>query len=765
MKLAFRLARLLGRSRRYAVAFLPVLVAIGLGTAVLLGLRAADLSPEQAATAAFGAADGSTALKDQIRPGEDFPELPDVGQQTMDPQVTAFVNWRLSEDELWSGVYIEQAMPSFVTEGKVVLRSGRWPTGRGELVSTSSTPFTIGQSVTSEPEGLGGVVVGIVDLPLHRDPPQVLALPGGWERWDIGEENAELAGLQAQVTYFWTAQDPGRVAADLDRLSDEGGSFSRSGTAAQTMQMARVSAKDLLERGLPITLVIAMGALSTAALLARFHRRNLARVGAVGVPRRTLRLTTVLGAGAGVAVATVLGYGVGLLVTAGTRRILGARSARELRPWEWGNAILAADLVVAVVVILVLAVALAGGRRRRARQPPRLPRTAPAWIGVGSALAVAALASSPLPSFWVLLGIVTGVAVLAACLAVAALDRGREPALGPSLAGRRLIRTRRHELAALTGVLTASVTAVAATIAIAGGAVAHLNRVSGTGYPPGLALFMPGALSAEAAERAQDSFEDHVGLRPEDRVQVDYGLVRVHGDAVPGWVFSSTVDVERVFGALSPGQRDVLRTGLLSPEVTQEPGAGQVGVGWELRWLRAVALADRVDLVDTQAATLYPGLSAEQDRLAAAWAEDEGFSPGLVQATERAPDLPIPWPTQMAAAGFGVVVVAVVFLAIRGELAAYRGLLGTFSALGLGRGWVTGVGVAVGRRIGVTAGGCALLGTWLAVLVAKRALSGSMRLVGVPWIAVVVLCCAVALGAMGGGALAARRMTGRDRTA
>lgn len=767
MKTSVRLARLLSRSRRHSWTFIPLFVGVALGVVTLLGLRAAELSPTQAATAAFGSADGSTALTEQIRPGERAPDLPDVGQQSVTTQLTAFVSWRLPEGDLWNGVYVEEELPSVAQEGRITLRSGRWPAGPDELAVTAAAPFTLGQTLTSSPEGLGGVVVGVVDLPLGHAPQQVLAAPGRWAAWDGGAEVADVAGLAGQMTYFWTASGADQVAAELDVLREEGAPLQKSGTATQTIEnAAAISAKDLLERDLPGALVILLGALSTGALLARFHRRNLTPMRSVGVPMATLRVTTALAASIGAVTAVLLGLATGLLLTLGARGAVASRSARELRPWEWGSPPLALALICAPVVVVLVAVGVAAARPRRqpARRLPELSRGIVVGVLLGCTLVSTVLASSPLPSFWVLLGIVVCVALMAACLAVTVVDRGKDPTLGPRLAARRLIRSRRRDLGAVTGLLAASVTVLAATLAIAGGSFAHLNRVSGTGYPPGLALFTSPGLSVTSAEQAQADFEQYVGLQPDNGVTVDYGLLEGNGETVPGWVFSSSEEVEQVFGSLSPEQQEVLADGALTPEVTEKPEPDELAVSWDLRWLRAVALEGRVNPVDTQVATLYPGLTSEQDRLAHGWAEARGFGPGLVQATEQAPDLSIPWQTQGAVAGLGAVIVVVVLLAMRGEMAAYRDLLGTFAAIGLGRPWITRVGATVGGRIGASAGLTALVGTGFAVLLAQRALRGSLSVTGIPWVAVIALCTSVIVGAGVGGALAARTATGRDRT-
>lgn len=744
-------------------------MALGLG--LIFMLRLATLAPEQSVREMFGTADGSTSWPEAVAPGSDVPGLPEAGQTDTVSQLVGSVTWLLPEGRTWNGVYLEEPLPSFFQNGRVVLAEGRWPTEPGEVVVSRAAPLTLNDRATSRPEGLSIAVVGVVDLPLGSSQQLVLGHPGAWSSWQLLPQEARTAGLSGQLFYYWLAPDPDATAAALDAtLVTDNAIFGSDTAVAAQVRSEGLSAKRILEQDLPGLLITLLGAISTGALLIRFINRNLAPLSASGVPRRTLQGAAAAMTLVGTAAALVLGYVASLLILWCARALAGPRLDHELRPWEWTTWSAQMGLAAAVLLPPVMSILAIVPRRRRLARTPRQRRDVSSvrlmWVAGGAGMVAVISSMAPLPSFWVLLTIVSALSLVAGCLAILLVDvglRGR-PGVGPRLAGQRMLAARRGPLGSFAGVLAAVLTVTGSTLAIAGGVTAHLNSMSGTGYPPGLALFMPSDLATDDVANMQKDFEEYVGVPPDSGIPILYATLQSAEGPEPIWLFTRIEEVERVLGGLDERQRATIQAVPLSTTTdTQDVQPDEIHVPQDLRWLSGVGLRDVVDATGGYDAVLYPDLDTEQDLLAAGWAAERGYSSGLVQATSRASDLPIPWPTQIGAAGFGLIILLVVMLALRGEIGAYRGLIGTFNALGLSPRWLNRVGADLGWRVGSAAAAAALIGSVASLLLASRSLHGALSVTGAPWIAVLILCFSAALGAAWGGSIAARKVSARDR--
>lgn len=766
---SFRLAGLLARTRALHLALLPLLVATLLTTLSMSALRTGELDDAQRIEAEFGQADGRKPIEKAISPGTPTPPAPDIRTGRSIAALVYSPSFR-DADQPTSTIVQEEPWPSFSSEGRYTLLEGRWPEQPGEVAVTPALGWNIGQEVTSVPEGLTVTVVGTAEAIYATDQDIVLAAPGTWAGWDITTERAEVANLRAELTFVWLSTDPEATAAALDKAypADSPGytATTREEALAAT---SGLSAQETLQRDLPALLVCILGALASGLLIIRFLRRNLDGLSRAGVSRTTLRLTALALSVSSTAATVIAAYAGALLLAGAMRPLLATRLTHPPRPWEWISEQVATLLVISfLLTALVGSLALprtAPAQQRAGRTARSASRVAPALTAVALTAAVV-LSAAPTGNLWQFVGIIALSALGAFGLAVVLIRlvaRRAPREVGATLAGRRLLQRRSAELGLMAGLLAAVVTVLATTLAVAAGTTAQLNKISGTGFPPGMAAFNSWTLPQEAAETWKETFESDLAIDPATGVNLIEHVTPSEQAAHRTWHLASVDDTEKLFGPLTAPQRHALETSQLTTAAEGSPAEpDQLTLPWDLRGITAITLEEAPppehdSAWPQQTMTVYTGLTPDQDALAAGWAEANGITPVVITATSRGGEVPTPLLPQLAAVLFGGIVMLLIALTLRGEVRAYGDLMTIFRSLGLGRPWITRVGTELGLWMGIGALAAGVTCSLLAILLCARALGGALLLSGVPWLAIMLLALSGVVGAAAGGAQAARR--------
>lgn len=771
------LVPMLVRTRTFRRGMLPLLLAVLLGWATALLTSSVTASPQQVATQALGSADGTTPWPTSLAPAEEDPVLPPVeGLQDVVVQKFTGLTWVRPDGQPWESVYLEEPMPSFLQEGRLELVTGRWPTDAGEVVVTAQTGLAPGQVLNAKVGRLEVDVVGVVSDVYAQDSVLVYGAPGTWAQWQIPADQVDLVYASAQVMTYWTSTDPFATATALDQALGAPAGQEWSTTADKLIDRSSgASSKRWLEVGVPVLVTVAIGAWISGSLIGRYSRRITDPLGKIGLDVRSLRRSTLTSFILGTTVGLVLAYAGVLGLLALTRPLLAARLDHPLSPWSWSTTELLASLILPWLVGPVAITMTAAPRHARPSRVRALGnRLTPLLAGgtAGVCLAgAAAFVVTPRPTFTSLLVLALLLTLAAALLSLAVLPLLSQPGrdVDHKLAARRMLSSRRATLGTGAAAITALTTLVALIVGVAGGTIAQLNHISGTGIPPGMALLHTD-LAGSAQAEVQASFEQYVGTTTPP---VPFGVGAQGGpdaedDPVPTLVLQSEQDVVSVFGDLSPEQRDLLTTSGLPthPEGAARTNQPALTIPWDMRWLEEIQVVTGQNPSWVEGSgLLYFGLTPAQDRDAGTWAEAHGYSSSLVQTTSGGGELGIPLRTQLITAGFGLITLLVSALWLRGELASWRPLLATLRAIGLGQGWVSRLAQHLGSRLGLTitltSAGVVLAG----VILAQRLLGGALRLQGVPWLAVVLLLLCGAVGTWLGATMAARNITPRERRA
>lgn len=760
------LVPLLLRTRSFRAAMVPLLVAALLGWTAYLSLEARHLSPDQKVTAALGGSDGATTVPALLDPGQAGPDLPVTFRGVHVDAVRILSVIDLETPTGQQGfTYQEQPLPNASIEGVLELREGRWPARPGEVVVSAASGLRVGDRLSAVHGKLNLTPVGVVSPVWERTAPLVVAAPGTWARWKVTPQEAQESGLQGYREVFWSSSDPAGAVTRLDRHV-ESGELDPSHTAAEVRAQATAfSGRAWLERRLPAVLAVWMGALATGGLLLRAVRRTTLPLRRVGLPTRDLHRATVLAAGLATGVVLVVAWLGALAATAVVRTTVLADGDAPLPPFRWWGPPLWIGALTAAFVVLVLAALPVEQRRRRSR---RRALSARVMAVAGAALCALALVGTLQgKGFTGILLVLAASCLGTALLAGAALGLVRATGpVGSGLLARRLVARQAVGLTSLVVVVALLSGVVGSTFAVAAGLITHLNASSSTGMPPGMAAIRPLEPGERPPEDLAGQFRQDLGLG--EPVTVWYGFTPgEEGREVPWWAVAQVADAERLFGDLTPDQEKALASRAGLPVVTDASDAhGPVlVVGQNLKWLQAVKLGEPKSSADTEVLWVHSGLTPEQDRQAAHWAEDHGRSPYAVWATHVADPIPIATGVQLAAGAFTLLTMLVCGLGMRGLVRSLMPLLAGLRASGLGARWLRAAVLQVALLVGCVAAAGGLAGVLLSVAGANPLVNHTISLGSLPWLALGLVAVGGPLGAVLGGLLASRRVRVQERRA
>lgn len=741
---------LLTRTPAFWRRVLPLTIGTVIATVSLGLLAAAQLAPLQQVESRLGSADGAVSAGKAVPAGSAAPALesrPHVISITT--ELTSFIE--LANPRISGTLYIETDWVSPAVAGRVELVSGRWPTQPGEVVVSKTVPLTPGSTSTTVVGPNTMDVVGVAHLVYSAATPAVMAAPGTWAAWPVTRRQAEQAGLTANRQLLFTATDPARVCSQLLADHTLAGDGLNCETRAGMYQLSATGnpVRFLLEQGLPALGIQLLAAVLAGGLVTRLLQRMMRPLSDVGLPSRSLRLAGLVQASVGSAAAIAAGLALGFGVTLLARPLVAAQLNHPLSP-------IAAPVSAALgglAALLVVLVAVRPLPPSRERRPHALSeRAADRLAAVGCSLIALSIAGTvQLPQALstvalVAVGTSVGFALLAPRLVLLASAADFVPSV--RLAAARALGSNSRTYAIHVALTATLVGLICSSLALASGLVANLNQNSGTGIPAGMVLLNvdeDGRL--KLTDQVVREFEKSLGLG--DPITVWQGVDQAGtGELTPWWAFPSINDAQHVFPGLSEGQVHALAAAG-SVSLRPDSQTGHLQRPRDLRWLLELRISSSRPSTAYATSLLYLGLTPEQDELAAAWADDHGLAPGYVRATDAAADVPIPLLTAIGASAFAVSTGLMSSVAMRGELAALRGLLAAFNALGLGRRWCFGVIVTISLALS----GLAVILGWCSALVTaalvRFLLDDALLLGGVHWLVLA----AVGLGTVAGGAL------------
>ncbi len=382
------------------------------------------------------------------------------------------------------------------------------------------------------------------------------------------------------------------------------------------------------------------------------------------------------------------------------------------------------------------------------------------------ALAVvgAILAPPTLTTVALIIAAFCGGLALYAPVAILALSGAPAP-VGRRLAAIRALGANSRGFAIHVGVTTCLVGLVASTLALLTGLLANLNRNSGTGLPAGIAMVnvrdegkVP--LSADVVGRFRSD------LRLGEPVDVWRGVDEnaKTQDQTPWWTFRSVADARRLLPWIGDDQARTLeasaRLATVAPDERPRPDA--VALPWAMRWLAEIRIAASPPPGTFSVSAAFAGLSREQDIAASRWASANGVADGYIWTAEVEPEVPLTTITAVSTVAFATLAAIMGAVAVRGEVAAMRGVLAGFHAMGLGARWCRQVIVLISTLAAGLAVIAGLLAAVLGVLASNYVLGGGVLIAGIPWHLVVMVCLGTLLGGAVGGAASSFRFGAQE---
>lgn len=758
----FSVMALVARTRAFWVRLLPLFVGTVAATAILGLLAASQLTPAQQIESRIGGADGAATAGRALPAGSAPVGLTvQAGATTLTTELTSFLE--LSDPRISGVLYVETEWASRSVAGRAILISGHWPTKPGEAVVTPAMNLRPGDSVKSVVGSNTLAVVGIANLVYSSDREAVLAAPGTWAAWPVTRAAAERADLTANRQLLFDAPDPGRTCEKLITDKTLAGDGLSCETRQSMMQVASTGSpiRFLLEQGLPALAVQLLAAVLCAGLLTRLLRRTMRPLLDVGLSSRALRATSLGLTGAGTVAAAIGGVLVGMGGVLLLRPLLASRAGHPLSPVTAPDSALLGSLAAVIVAVVLVRPQQVTRQHMQHVLSDRVVRVS---VGIGCSLvALAVVAAIQLPQALstvavVAVGASVGFGLLAPQMLLAVSAMSFPP--GRRLAAVRALGSNSRTYAVHVALTATLVGLLCSSLAMVSGLIANLNRNSGTGIPPGMVL-----LNVDEEGRTKlgndtvREFETSLGLSSPTTVWQGVDEDQ-SGDQVPWWAFESVHDAQRVFPGLSDVQIQALATGRLS--LMPDAATGPLDRSHDLRWLLELRVSVAKPTGAYARSLLYVGLTPEQDRGAAGWAQEHSLASGYVRATDIAADVPIPELTAAAAAAFAICVGLMSSVAMRGELSELRRLLAAFNALGLGRRWCFGVITTISLSMSTMGAILGWFGALVTTLLVSFLLNGAVLLGAVPWLVFGVIGMGAAAGGALGGALSSYRFAAQE---
>lgn len=750
------------RTRAFWTRLVPLVIGTAIATMVLGLLAAAQLSPSQQIQSELGDADGVATMGKPVPVGQSAAKVPSDG--SLKWAVTELSgSLELASPKSSNVLFVETDWERSVVKGRYELLSGRWPTTPGEIAVSPTVPAKLGDAIRAVVGGEDLQVVGVARLDYSTNREALFAGRGTWAAWQTAGRDAERSGLVANARILFASPDPEAACrAFLKDKSFAGDSFScETRRSLQNVILGGSPVRFLIEQGLPALAVQLLAAALAAGLLTRFLRRVFRPLSDVGLSRNGLGLVAVVLSVIGTALSVVVGLLVGTAGVLIGRPLLASQIDHPMSPPELPGSAMVGSVATLLTVLLAV----------RPLQPRRqvvahalTSRAAGAAAALGCFLiALSIVVSIQLPKAlstvgMVALGASIGFALLAPQLIL--LVGATQLAPGRRLAAVRSLASNSRTYAVHVGITGALVGLICSSLALVGGLVANLNQNSGTGIPQGMVLLNVNEdgrpkLDAEVVKK----FEGDLGLGK--AVVVWRGVDDAsNGDQTPWWAFSTVDDLRSVFPNLNDTQVQAAAQGGL--ELTPQDSGVTPDLPRELRWLRQLRVATKSPKNSFATSRLYVGLSPDQDKRAATWADANALAPGYVNATDIAPDVPVPALTAASALAFALGTGLMSSVAMRGELSALRGLLVAFNAIGLGRRWCFGVIMSISlilSALAIAIGWCSAIVTSLLV---SLLLDGALLLGGVPWLVFGAIGIGTAVGGLLGGTLSSYRFAAQE---
>lgn len=497
--------------------------------------------------------------------------------------------------------------------------------------------------------------------------------------------------------------------------------------------------------------------------MVRSLRRTIIPLRRVGLPTRDLHRAAVLAALSSGVAAMAVAWLSSLAATALIRQVILAGD-RPLPPFQWWGPPMAIGASAGAVVVALMA-ALPAEPRLRGAGRTGIPPRAMAVLG-GVLCIVAVVGAVPGQGYSAVL-----LTMLASCAGAALLAGGamsvmpKDGAVGPGLLARRLVH---GQAAGLTGLAVAVAllgSIVGSTFAVAAGLNAHLNASSSSGMPPGLVAFKGSAPGQSPDEDIHSQFQRDLGL--EDEVVVWYAdQSSSDGGYESWWAVSDVASAEALFGELTKEQEDALASPGGLPLTTEEGGDGvALVVDSDLKYLQSLRLGQPGSPAQVDTLWMHSGLSPEQDRQAARWAEQRSLNPSMVWHTTVAPPIPLSMGVQLSAAAFTLLTLVVCAVGMRGLVRSLLPLLAGLKASGLGARWLRSAVLQVSLLVGSVATLGGLVGILLSVFTINPLVNNNIALGSLPWLAIALVAAGGLLGSVLGGAAASWRVRAADRRA
>lgn len=776
---------LLVRSAAFRSFLVVSLVAPFLTTAIA-GIRQTgtlDPATEWRATAGSAKAAVTEPMADPVPPGKPLPVEPPFSL----PDVDSVVAWSgvipletNGEVQPWS--YEESQYPSFLTDNRATLVSGRWPSESGECVTNHTTAVprpTVGN--------LSLRIVGQIDnVASAIFANTVLCAPGTWEQFSIAGDIAPFVSDVVQRTTYVQSGDLDRVLLAIQNDHPE--------WEIHTPGVAKAQVGEILSDIAPWLLVLAVASLAGAYAVGRWsgrHQKFLITLGGRGdILSRWIAIVLV-------ATGLIIAF-LGATLSAYLVR-LGFPLIRRV----WPDAVTQSEMnpVLSLVSALVVgASAVAGWFAGKAARPGRPVEMATAVSGERMMSSRTLVLSLGL----ILVGVVCGVGIYrfewgmigvagaagglgvgAACLTAWLVRRlGQRAARDGSsraLAARLFCDVGHSGIAG--GFAAVFTVLLVVTVAVTGLGYARY-KMAFSSVPPGFATVEMQALSGEAVpKRILSNFEHDI--RADHPITVHKMLYCDDGDL---WGFDSVDDAQVAFGRLSQTQQEFLTGGGALMQAPPPPNnefvlslanrreTAVVGMatmeftparGHEFQvpgfYLTSALPKEAVTAGADRSHLLYSGLDAAHDQIAREWPQRQGVTGVRVQAYHAPTMELVSNALVISLVGFGLVVVAVSAGVLRREARLLRPLASGLLATGISHRWIQtvllwlvsgiiAVPLLMSTTLAVAFGGCAWIGS-----------PRQVNLAAVPWAAMAVMGVAVVAAGALGALLVSRGLRPGDR--
>ncbi|WP_103531338.1 hypothetical protein [Streptomyces sp. SM11] len=391
-RLAFRLARRLGRSRALIRSTLTVFVAAVFVMTMFIVLKTLSLSGAQVADRDMGRFDASVGYGSiQLPPGDDtfVPELRERLQQagiTDTLVMLSAFDVQLDTTPARNVTMFEADWSSNPYPRRYDLQSGRWPTGPGEVVVTE--PHDVRTAPGKELTVLGDVRLKVVGTANDRNASttNLLAGPGTWAALD--ENLVEgFPILATQPLLLWSGAEP---KSGITAFSAAIRNWEKEQNRKSESDIAVANTLSLREEGsgegfwiektpagytVPALLVPLGAVLLVFGLNDRRFRRTAGSLTSLGISRRTAAAGLTLATLAWSLIAATAGAAAGLGVGAAARLLVSRLRERPAGPID-GLADPALRLLILIVLTsLVAGLALARDDRRHASAPANRDKT------------------------------------------------------------------------------------------------------------------------------------------------------------------------------------------------------------------------------------------------------------------------------------------------------------------------------------------------------------------------------------------------------